>query len=508
MDIKKTIESLHPLERKVLPFLDKHHSIDDISRVSGLKEVEVVRALQWLENKKVLSSLAESKEVILLSSNGLLYKKNGLPERKFLQVLEKGPVSLSKLSTSKVISREELNICIGSLRSINAINISKDKDLTISLTDKGKNLLKQNLPEELFLKKNFPVEVASLSADEKVVLANLRKRKEFVKVDVKKIIRTELTDFGEKLVAQKLISGDFIDALSPSVLKSGEWKNKAFRRYDIKSPVPKSFAGKLHHYRSFLDSVRAKFLSLGFTEMSGPIVESDFWDMDALFMPQFHSARDIHEAYYVKDPKQSYVDPKFLEKIKQVHESGKIANSKGWGYSFDVERTKRLVLRTQGTACSARMLASKDLKIPGKYFGLTRCFRYDVVDATHLPDFNQTEGIIVEEGLTFKHLIGLLKMFAKEFADASEIKLVPAYFPFTEPSVELFAKHPQLGWIELGGAGLFRPEVVVPLLGKYVPVLAWGLGIDRIGMFKLGIKDIRALFSYDLEFLRSSKVIA
>jgi len=104
-------------------------------------------------------------------------------------------------------------------------------------------------------------------------------------------------------------------------------------------------------------------------------------------------------------------------------------------------------------------------------------------------------------------LFALLKMFAKEFAGTEEVKLVPGYFPFTEPSVELFAKHPEMGWIELGGAGIFRPEVVVPLLGKNIPVLAWGIGIDRIAMFKLGITDIRQLFSQDLDYLRNAKVI-
>lgn len=152
------------------------------------------------------------------------------------------------------------------------------------------------------------------------------------------------------------------------------------------------------------------------------------------------------------------------------------------------------------------MLASPDLKIPAKYFAIARCFRFDVIDATHLPDFHQVEGIVVEEGLNLRHLFGLLQMFAKEFADTEEIKLVPGYFPFTEPSVELQAKHPELGWIELGGAGIFRPELT-KALGVNVPVIAWGLGLDRIGMLKLGIKDIRHMFSHDLDVLRKSKVV-
>ena len=151
------------------------------------------------------------------------------------------------------------------------------------------------------------------------------------------------------------------------------------------------------------------------------------------------------------------------------------------------------------------MLASKDLKIPGKYFGITKCFRYDVIDATHLPDFYQTEGIVVEQGLSFGHLKGLLKMFAEEFAKSDTIKIRPAYFPFTEPSAELFAKHPDLGWVELGGAGVFRPELTAPL-GVKEPVIAWGMGVDRIGMFNLGIKDIRDLYSHDLDTLKKVRV--
>jgi len=230
--------------------------------------------------------------------------------------------------------------------------------------------------------------------------------------------------------------------------------------------------------------------------------------MDALFMPQFHSARDIHHGYYIKEPKHSKDLPKDkVENVKNAHESGFGTGSKGWRYNFDVEMTRRHILRTHDTSISARTLASKDLKIPGKYFQMARCFRYDVIDATHLPDFNQVGGFVIEEGINFQHLKGLLKMFAEEFAETETIRIKPSYFPFTEPSAELQAKHPEMGWIELAGSGIFRPELVKPLVGKEVPVIAWGVGLDRLAMFKLGIKDIRQLFSHDLEFLRNARVI-
>jgi phenylalanyl-tRNA synthetase alpha chain len=144
--------------------------------------------------------------------------------------------------------------------------------------------------------------------------------------------------------------------------------------------------------------------------------------------------------------------------------------------------------------------------VPGKYFIIGRNYRPDVIDATHGVEFNHCEGIVIDPSLSFRDLLGLLKMFAMEIAGAEKVRFFPDYYPFTEPSVQLSAKHPQMGWIELAGAGMFRPELTEPL-GVKEPVIAWGLGIDRLGMFKLGINDIRELFSRKLDWLRSQKVI-
>lgn len=506
MDLKKLAETLHPLERKVLPVLDKFKTVQQIVSATGLKEVEVMRALQWLQNKEIVQIDTELKEVVLLDKNGEKYSKEKLPERIFIETLKDKELSLSRLEKAG-LSKDELNTCLGALRKKAMIIITKNKDLRVKLTEQGKKFLNKDLPEEIFLSKTFPLEIKSLAPEEKFALTNLKKRKNIIKIELQKIKNVTLLSLGKKLIKLGISDGKVIDSLTPQMLRTGSWRDKAFRRYDVKVNVPKIYGGKKQSYLRFLDGVREKFIELGFTEMTGPLVESEFWDMDALYMPQFHSARAIHDAYYVKAKKPAKLDESLVKKVQAVHEKGGNTGSKGWCYDFDVKRTHNLVLRTQGTACSARMLASKDLKIPGKYFGIARCFRPDVVDATHAVDFYQTEGIVIEEGLNITHLFALLEMFAKEFAGAEEIKLVPGYFPFTEPSVELFAKHPALGWVELGGAGIFRPEVVVPLLGKDVPVLAWGIGIDRIAMFKLGIKDIRQLFSHDLDYLRNAKVI-
>ncbi|MBW2999962.1 phenylalanine--tRNA ligase subunit alpha, partial [Candidatus Woesearchaeota archaeon] len=440
-----------------------------------------------------------------LSKNGLEYLKKGLPERRFLNALAKKAMSLGEVKKAANLEPQELNACIGVLRAKAAIGIEKG---VISLTEQGKKLAEKESLEEKFLKKlsKGPVKLSDLSAEEKFALEILKKRREIININLVKIRKIKLTELGKRVTKIKITKVKLADRLTSDMLKKRTWKNKNFRAYDVKINVPQISFGRKQHYRSFLDYVRQKFSSLGFKEMYGPIVETDFWNMDALFMPQFHSARDIHQAYYIKEPKYGKLDNKIIEKVKQAHENGFGTGSKGWKYAFDVKRTKQLLLRTQGTALSARTLASKELQIPGKYFGITKCFRYDVIDSTHLPDFFQTEGIVVEEGLNFTHLKGLLKLFAEEFAKTDKIKIKPAYFPFTEPSCELMAKHPDIGWIELGGAGIFRPELTRPL-GVNVPVIAWGMGIDRIGMFNMGIDDIRHLYSHDIKFLREIKVI-
>jgi len=146
------------------------------------------------------------------------------------------------------------------------------------------------------------------------------------------------------------------------------------------------------------------------------------------------------------------------------------------------------------------------LEVPGKYFSIVRCYRPELVDRTHLTEFNQVEGIVVGEELNLRDLLGILERFAIEIAEADDVRFRPDYFPFTEPSVELSAYKEGYGWLEFGGSGIFRPEVTKPL-GIEVPVLAWGLGVDRLFMMKSGIEDIRYLFTHDLKWIRSQRLI-
>ena len=325
--------------------------------------------------------------------------------------------------------------------------------------------------------------------------------------EVEKLKYCESTDTGEKLVSdfkKGKGSESMIERLTPTIIKEGSWKGKKFRRYDVQINVPKIFAGKKQPYNQFIENARSKLVEMGFKEMNGPVIELEFFNFDALFQPQNHPARDWSASYKIKNTRYGKL-PKdeVIKRVKEAHENGGNTGSTGWKYKWDEKTASQLVARAHDTAISPRYL-SKNIEIPGKYFSLVRCFRPDVIDSNHGVEFNQLGGFVVGESLNFRHLLGLLKEFVFEMTGIDKVKFLPDYFPFTEPSVQISAKHPDIGWMELAGAGIFRPELSEPL-GIKEPVIAWGFGIDRLAMMKLGIKDIRELFTKDLSFLRTSK---
>lgn len=304
----------------------------------------------------------------------------------------------------------------------------------------------------------------------------------------------------------KQFVGKEIDKLTPELVKTGLWKETKIKPYNVEFVGKKIYSGKRQPYNQFLYQIRRKLVELGFKEMIGNFVELEFWNFDAMYQAQNHPSRDWTETYSLKEPKHGNLpDPKLVERVKESHENGWKTGSTGWGYKWDPKKAAQLMPRAHGTCLSARTLANKP-EIPGKYFSMARCFRPDVLDATHLIEFNQTEGIIIGEDINLRNLLGILKMFAVEVAGATQVKFLPDYYPFTEPSVQMSAKHPDLGWVEFGGAGIFREEFTKPL-GVDAPVLAWGIGIDRLAMFRLGIKDIRYLFSTDLKWLREQQMV-
>jgi phenylalanyl-tRNA synthetase alpha chain len=335
----------------------------------------------------------------------------------------------------------------------------------------------------------------------------LKKRK-LLNIEEKTNRILEITDAGRAALKKEKKTVEEVTQLTPELIITGKWRKVKLQEYNIEAPVAKTWPGKKHPYLQFLDEVRAKLVALGFKEMTGTFVETSFFNFDALYTPQGHPAREPTSVYYVKSPEYGSVSKyaHALANVKNTHENGWKTGSSGWGYKYSKREAGRLILRSHTTCLSARTLLSKDLEVPGMYFSIGQCYRPEMLDKTHLTEFNQVEGIVIDKDLTLRDLLGVLEKFAIDIAGADKAKFVPDYFPFTEPSVELRAYKKGYGWIEFGGSGVFRPEVTLPL-GIKVPVLAWGLGIDRLFMLKARIDDIRQIFSLDLDWLRRQEMI-
>ncbi|MBN1157257.1 phenylalanine--tRNA ligase subunit alpha [Candidatus Woesearchaeota archaeon] len=505
MEAGEILANLHPLEKKALPNLADGITLSELAVKSGLQEVEAMRALQWLSNKGVLEIKDETTNLIALDENGKRYVKEGLPERRFLSAIKEKELPVEEIMKKGHIEREELNIALGTLKGKAAIMVmKKDNSLIIKITDNGKKLLEKESLEEQFLRNNFPIDAIRLKDEEKFAFEQLIRRKNIIKKQEIKTKRVKLTEVGKKLSKTKVETEDSIDRLTPQMLKSGSWKKKTFRKYDVGINVPALNAGKRHPYSDFLHQIREKLSELGFVEMTGPIIELEFWNFDALFQPQNHPARSWSDTYTIREPKYGKLpEKKIVDAVKGAHEQGGNTGSKGWRYEWNPKIAMQLMPRAHDTAISPRYLA-REIDIPGKYYSLVRCYRPDVIDATHGVEFNQLGGFVVGEGLNFRHLLGILKEFAIEVTNVNDVKFLPVYYPFTEPSCQISVKHPTKGWMEIAGAGVFRPEMTEPL-GIKEPVIAWGFGIDRLAMTKLGIEDIRDLFSQDIDYLRKSK---
>ncbi|MBI5797329.1 phenylalanine--tRNA ligase subunit alpha [Candidatus Woesearchaeota archaeon] len=494
--MQELLRSLHPLERRIIPFLKNNATLADLVKESRLQEVEVMRALQWLENKEVLKINTQTKETITLNRLGKEYKEKGLPERRLLEQIKKKKCTLQEIKLEKT----EINIAIGELKKKSAIQLEKE----IEITEQGKKLAEKEWPEEKFLN-TLPKETKNISPEEKNIYEQLKKRKDLISTEETKTRTITLTDLGKKLSKEKL-SENFVESLTHAMLQENTWRNKEFRKYDVEINVPKVFAGRRQPYMEFLNKIKFKLVQLGFKEMNGPLIETEFYNFDVLFQPQNHPARTWTDTYHLKYPTTGKLpDDLIVNKIKYAHESGARTGSTGWKYKWNPDIAKLLMPRAHATAVSARQMVH-GIQVPCKYFTISRVYRPDVLDATHLIEFNQLDGFVTDKSINFRTLLGMLKHFAIEIAGAEEVKFYADYYPFTEPSVQISAKHPKLGWVELGGAGIFRPEIT-ETLGIDTPVMAWGLGIDRLAMFKLGIKDIRYLFSQDLKWLREPRIL-
>ncbi len=497
--MQKLIESLSPNEIKILPYLEEN--ISEICKKSNLDKTSVLRSLEYLQNKNIVKISFKKKKIIEIGINGALYKKKALPERRLLNLLdEKKILKLQEAQKQSSLSNDEFKASIGALKKKAFIELKNQR----IIFNANKEEISKKMPEESLIE-SLPIEHDELSSEQLYAFKSLQNRKDILQINEKKLINIEVTDLGKKLINSKIKTQNLIEQITPEILKKDSlWKTKKFRRYDLTSPVPSINGGKRHFVNQAIDYGRKIWTDMGFKEMSGELTQSSFWNFDVLFTAQDHPVREMQDTFFI-DKKLELPDKKLVEAVKKSHEQG-VEGSKGWNYSWGEEEAKKSVLRTHTTCLSAQTLAKlKKENLPAKFFAIGKCFRNETIDWSHGFEFNQTEGIVVDKNANFRHLLGYLKQFFGKMG-FKKVRFRPAYFPYTEPSMEIDVWHPEKKvWLELGGAGIFRPEVTIPLLGEHIPVLAWGPGFDRTLMDYYEIKDLRKLYKNDLTKLRKMK---
>ncbi|MGP8110767.1 MAG: phenylalanine--tRNA ligase subunit alpha [Thermoplasmata archaeon] len=483
-------------ERSVLAALRESTDLpvgeEALAQKAGIGLDMVRGSLQRLRSKHLVVVEEEHETTVAITPRGKEVLAVGLPERRLLDALRsRGPLTPEQVATLG-LRDEERSAAIGILRRRGVL-----ADGVPIRIKEGVAPPAGPLPEELVLR-----QVANEETELDPPLVEALERRALVRTDHRSIKRWAPSDEGRRMTL--VDEGEApIGALTPQLLLSGLWKDRVFRPYDARAPVPLISGARPNPYVAWLEEFAEVLVGLGFEEAEGPLLETEFWNNDVLFMPQDHPARSIHDALAVEGIAGRLPAADLLARVGAAHEGRPMPGeavpiSPGWATPYDPTIASRPVLRSQTTAVSARFLARHPAP-PFRMYSIDRNFRREEVDAKHHLEFQQAEGIVGAEGMTVRHLVGLFRSLA-EAIGIRELKIRPSYFPFTEPSIEGYVRHPRLGWMEVFPGGLFRPEVLRPL-GVDVPVLAWGVGVTRLAMVALGKNDIRELFSDDLELL-------
>jgi phenylalanyl-tRNA synthetase alpha chain len=537
-------------EKRVLLTLDsgKDRTWDQksLAEKTGINEDAVMQTAFMLAQKGLCEIKEEKKIYYRLTGEGRYYKEKGLPEKRLLEFLKtrgEGGIKIDDLKEYGVITHypyriisesdkgfdpRELNIAINwSLKKGYARIEDKDGEKVLTATEKDSSL-PAGVPEDKYPGIDIDEEILRIVRDERgeieegilrfrlsekipemsygVVsgyLGDLIRRRDLLAFDTHIEREIAITEAGEEVVSRGISVEEELTQLTPELIRTGLWRGRKFKRYDVNLPSKEEFPAKIHPYQRILDRMRKIFTEMGFEEIKGDLIQSAFWNFDALFVPQDHPAREMQDTFYLGVRKPLDVSEDVIRNVKEMHEHGGSLNSTGWGGEWKRELSEELLLRTHTTAVTLWYLASHP-EPPVKVFCIDRVYRRETIDPTHLPEFDQLEGIVMDKGVTFSNLLGLLATFYKKMGFPS-IRFRPSYFPYTEPSVEVEVYMPEHGWLELGGAGIFREEVTNPVGVKY-PVLAWGLGIGRLAMLSLGLTDIRELYQSDIDWLRRSRI--
>jgi len=457
---------LHDIEKQIIKLLQSTPNLteEQLSQTTTLSMDQIRRGVEWLRQKS-LADVSDSTNISYsLGENGLEALKNGLPERRLVNLVKDGPKTFDEVRSS--LQGSDFNAAIAHAKKNDWISIEK--------TDTG---------SKISLIVNEPIE----SLDEQVIslidnakkpspesLKSLMERPDFIIEHEEKTKTVSLSQTGKNIDLEKLDSGAI----------------------DVEADVPHVHAARIHPLKDTINEIRETFVHLGFTEINGNLSQSSFWNFDALFTPQDHPARELQDTFYLKDLNaKQLATPTQIKNVSNAHK-------KGWRYYWDIQEARRMVLRTHTTCVTIKHLADKKPD-EARIFSLGRVFRNEKLSFKHLAEFNQVEGVVVGKHITLRDMMGIQKEFYRKIG-LTKVKFWPTFFPYTEPSLQSMVYNEKLGkWIELFGMGIFRPEVTKPL-GITKPVLAWGGGIERIAMLKFGLNDVREFYNNNLSWLRTA----
>ena len=463
---------LHDIEKQIIKLLQSTPNLteEQLSQKTTLSMDQIRRGVEWLRQKNLADVRDYTQTFYSLGKNGLDVLKNGLPERRLVNLVKDGPKTFDEVRSS--LQGLDFNAAIAHAKKNGWINIEK--------TDTGSKISLQQEPTKDY--DEYTIKTIGeekrpqgyLDGDMLRSLPSLMERPDFIIKHEEKTKTVSLSETGKNIDLEKLDSGAI----------------------DVEADVPHVHAARIHPLKDTINEIRETFVHLGFTEINGNLSQSSFWNFDALFTPQDHPARELQDTFYLKDLNaKQLATPVQIKNVSNAHK-------KGWRYYWDIQEARKMVLRTHTTCVTIKHLADKKPD-EARIFSLGRVFRNEKLSFKHLAEFNQVEGVVVGKHITLRDLMGIQKEFYRKIG-LTKVKFWPTFFPYTEPSLQSMVYNEKLGkWIELFGMGIFRPEVTKPL-GITKPVLAWGGGIERIAMLKFGLDDVREFYNNNLSWLRTA----
>lgn len=473
-------------EKRILRCLSENGGgeISELADIENIGKGPALQAARLLEGKELVEIDEDLKLEFRLTSEGEEYAKEGLPERLLFNYL----VDNGETEIREIEDFDNFQIAMGHLREK---GWGKIEDGVLKPLDAPIGEDEEAL-EDLYNGGQIDQEIGKKLED-----------RGLVESDTEKIIEVSLTDKGGKKAEEIKREREEAKKLTGTMLESGGWRDIEFSPYDVEAEAPTEFRGRKHVLRQLADRVKEVLIGMGFKEMEGPHVDSEFFINDILFMPQDHPARTHWDAFYVENPSKLDELPSFKDRVKEVHESGTI-NGRGHTKEWSEDIAKRLSLRGHTTSLSMRYL-SRDLNPPQRFFSVDKVYRNDTLDPTHLLEFFQIEGWVMDTDLSVRDLMGTFIEFYSHFG-IEDLEFKPHYNPYTEPSFEIFGRHPETDeLIEIGNSGMFRREVLDPLdIDRDVEVIAWGLALERLLMLIYGFEDIRDVHGTlcDIKLLR------